>query len=132
MRYLLPLLCLVAACGTAAKEKNPCEKIRTGEFRLKGPDNNTTWTIMRNDSAQEEINHYTGKSTRFAVKWTSPCEYELRLIPASDTGSAYETLKKSVIKVTVTNVNDNFYEFTTVRNLDSFSVSGRMQILKLH
>ncbi|WP_346321099.1 hypothetical protein [Chitinophaga sp. YIM B06452] len=131
MRYLLPLICLIA-CGTAAKEKNPCENIRTGEFKLKGPDNSKTWTILRNDSTQEEINHYTGKSVNFSVKWTSPCEYELRLISSSDTSVNFEMLQKSVIKVTVTNVNDNFYDFTTHRSPDSFSVSGRMQILKLH
>ncbi|MGN6509314.1 MAG: hypothetical protein ACTHLD_07620 [Chitinophaga sp.] len=128
MRYFIPFLCLLAACGP--QEQHDCEKFRTGEFAFET--SNHRYTFIRNDSIQKEINHNTGKITTLSVKWISPCEYELAYISADPADPAPEIAekKKWVLKTKITSTGPDFYEFTSWEEGDEFQLTGRIRLLK--
>lgn len=135
MRYsIISFLCLFAACSHAP-EKSGCKKVRTGEFQIAGheiaPDEK--WTIVRTDSFQREISHNTGRINTLSVKWLNDCEYELRYLRSQpeDTSIDAEERKKRVVRVRITGVEENFYEFTIIpEEKGRMAWSGRMRILK--
>ena len=65
---------------TMSQNKFDCTKYRIGKFEYHGTKSGNSYIIERNDSNQIETNLSTGSITRLSIKWTGPCEYELRYL----------------------------------------------------
>ncbi|MBO9155314.1 hypothetical protein ACFOTA_24095 [Chitinophaga sp. GCM10012297] len=132
MRYpAIISICLIAACNNAPQQVD-CQRFRNGEFSYKATDSERRWTMIRKDSIQKEIDHSTGKIGTFAVRWITPCEYELKYISAdpADPDSVVAERKNVRLRTKITRTGEDFYEFTSSREDETYQLTGIMRLIK--
>ncbi len=74
------------SCHSATSDTSAdCQRFHRGQFtyHVLGPDGRVDILITRNDSIQTEHYQQTGDVSRLAIRWTSPCSYELRLLAST-------------------------------------------------
>lgn len=110
------LLFIIISCKDDPSKTN-CAKFKTGEFFIKAKNNSPSYLIRRTDSLQYETDEKTKGVRIFDVKWTNPCEYELRLIhKPSDSATLNQsefrnTIEKINTKIAIVKMAETYYIF---------------------
>jgi len=73
------------SCNVTTTSATDCQRFHQGQFtyHVLGPDGRVDILITRNDSIQTERYQQTGDVSRLAIRWTSPCSYDLRLLTST-------------------------------------------------
>ena len=108
--FLLVLFIFFLGAGTRVQAQAPvhCSQFQTGEFRYVAQ-NGDTVRIKRSKGKQEERSEQTGVVTKFKLRWTDSCTYELRQIWSNS--KARRKSNKSVTRVVITAVYPNRYDY---------------------
>jgi hypothetical protein len=74
--------------------------------------------MNRNDSIQTEINQQTGDISRFAIKWTDECKYELKLMESTINypDSIQKMEKNTPLKIEIISSTGDYYIFKSKRD----------------
>jgi hypothetical protein len=79
-KYVLSGLFIICCLWVKSQADSvACTRFKTGLFAYTD-DSLKTYVIKRTDRIQEETEQGSNITTRFRVKWISPCNYELRQI----------------------------------------------------
>jgi hypothetical protein len=115
-----------------SKNDNHCSKFKSGNFvyNFRGPQGQFPFTISRNDSIQTEINSRTGDISKFTVRWTSECSYELRLLEstANYPDSIMDMRKNMVLKNEIVSWTNDYYLFKSKPDNSDFILSDTLWI----
>jgi hypothetical protein len=119
LKSFLPLLLLtVTAFSCVEKAKGPdCALYKQGKFYIKANEDIPSFAISRTDSFQYETNLETGGTRVFSVRWTDPCEFELRLLEKpTDSATLYQSAFRDSIEKIPSSVRfietaDSYYIF---------------------
>jgi hypothetical protein len=121
------------ACGNLKSDKD-CSKFKTGEFiyRFRGQQGEFSFSIIRNDSVQTEINPNTGDISKLSINWTDPCNYELKLIEnTSNYPDSIQKMRKSIIlKNEIISTSDEYYIFKSKRDNSDVTLTDTLWIKK--
>jgi hypothetical protein len=116
MKYFFFVILVILfsySCYTS-KNKSLCEGYKNGKFIINLDIPPYGYTIIeRSDSIQVEINSTTNDTLINRIKWTSPCEYELRFLRRNKIKNDSLTLflDSKVIKAKILEPHKNFYIF---------------------
>ncbi|MDX2283335.1 MAG: hypothetical protein NW241_04200 [Bacteroidia bacterium] len=112
IRILIPLL-LGFAASSSAQPGSPCTPFREGRFYYREfrPD---AVVIERSAAEQYEYDRSTGHVTRYQVRWTDSCTYELTQVWSND--ARINAGNGALIRVHITEVLDNGYLYTAEYN----------------
>jgi hypothetical protein len=107
----------------SSQKKNPCSRYKTGHFlfHVRDQGKDLSYSIIRNDTIQTEINHQTGDTSKLRIKWTGDCSYELRfLVGTAETDGLLLLLKKSmVLSNVIQGGTERYYLFESKNNLST-------------
>lgn len=105
------LACIISLLIFSAFLSPPadCGKLRNGRFHIYGVEN--SYTIVRKDTLQIEINKKTGDTSWWRVKWISPCGYTLRFLAGQEKMESLkaEFYENSRIKVSIRKYTADYY-----------------------
>jgi hypothetical protein len=107
------------ACSSSKKDKD-CNRFRTGDFlyHFRGQQGDFYFSMNRNDSIQTEINQQTGDISKFAIKWTDECKYELKLMESTINypDSIQKMEKNTPLKIEIISSTGDYYIFKSKRD----------------
>ncbi len=130
---LLILYSCIISCGNS-KSKSNCEKFRTGKFILQLDVPPYSYTIIeRNDSLQIETNSTTKDTVINSVKWTGPCEYELKLLNRNkkDNDSLTLFFDQKIFKSKILEAKNDYYIFKMYIEGIEFSYIDTLRVMSM-
>jgi hypothetical protein len=145
--YLLAVLLIgiiiTTACHSKPKEADKtaetktasaadCNSFHNGTYLLKSRFDSTTYTIVRTDSIQTEVNSRTGNIITAKITWDDACQYTLTYTGNGLKGapkSAPGKVKALVTKIIATTSNYCVFESSTagvdMKYSDTLWISGK-------
>ena len=114
MKRLFPVLALLlmamspSAIVAQTITNDECMKFHTGTF-VDG--SMSQITIVRDSAFQVETNTNTGKSSTYAITWTSPCTYVLKFVSSEDKADKKAAKRMGDLTVTITSYDDDGYKY---------------------
>ena len=109
MRNVLFIIAITAAANCFAQSEPACKQFRTGEFAYRDSSNNLI-NVHRKGGRQQEVDKKHGIISKFKIRWTGACEYELTQIWSNS--KARRKYNRSVTKIVITKANgDDSYEY---------------------
>jgi hypothetical protein len=108
LSILVALLMMVLFCFPQDAPED-CNKFKTGKFAYVN-DSSETVIIRRTLKRQEERNQKTNTVTKFKIRWTSICGYELTQTWSNS--RAGRKFNRGVRRVQITRVNDQGYDYS--------------------
>jgi hypothetical protein len=121
------ILMLVCADGFSQVDSIACMKFKTGKFVYLN-DSLETIVVIRTEKKQEEKNEKTGEITKFKIRWTGNCEYEL-----TQTWSNSKKKRKfnnSVSRIQVVKLYDEGYDYTCACKDGTNKLQGTIRRIK--
>lgn len=120
---------VVVSCNFSKKGLD-CSQLKNGDFvyHFRGLNYQTDFLISRNDSIQTEVDKQSGKTSKLSIRWTSECDYELKLIETTfDFPDSIQRLRKTVpTKTKIISQTTNYYIFKTDRDNDDFILTDTL------
>lgn len=123
------IMCLTS-CYT--NKKSLCEKFKIGEFILQLDVPPYDYTIIdRNDSVQIEVNLETNDTVINSIKWTGPCEYELKFLKSNRErkDQVAQFLDPKPLKTEILKADKNYYTFKMYREGINFWWVDTLRVL---
>jgi hypothetical protein len=129
LNVFFSLLVVCAVSCNLQQPKSGCEKFRNGEFHIKAKAGIPGYMLVRHDSIQYETNKETDHVVTYKIKWTAPCEYELRFSSEAGIDTVYtknnnlrdlinsveqsvrDSIMQSPRKVYIVSSGENYYVF---------------------
>jgi len=103
------LFLFLGVCSFGQTGQSSCETFKTGKFAYRDSANHLV-NVTRKGGQQQEYDTKTGITTKFKIKWTAGCEYEL--IQTWSTSKIKRKQNRSVTRVVITKANGNdSYEY---------------------
>jgi len=113
------------ACCFGQTEQKECASFKTGQFAYRDSANNII-NVTRKGGKQHEEDKKTRTITKFRIKWTNDCEYELTQIWSNSKAKRKQNRAVTRIVITKANGNDS-YEYTCAcRDREEKANSGMM------
>lgn len=118
-------------CNTPDKN---CEQYKNGSFRCSFTlgDKKYSYRIDREGINQTETDEYKGTVSKYNIKWTDECTYELLFLSTTDnmSDSALQFRKKSNIKTEILTKTDSYYTFKAWKDNIDFIYRDTLWVIK--
>ncbi|MBC7934656.1 MAG: hypothetical protein H7Y86_04755 [Rhizobacter sp.] len=111
MKKIIAIGILLSVCSLACAQADSlaCLKFHTGTFAYRN-DSLGLIHINRTNKRQEEINKEKGIITKFRIKWTGACSYELKQVWSNSKKQRKQN--GAVNKVIITSATSDSYQFS--------------------
>ena len=123
------------SCNLDKNEQN-CNQFKQGRFvynlRNQNGQIDRKFSIIRNDSIQTETDVKSGEFSKLSIKWTSDCNYELKLIETTFIfPESLQKMRKTVpLKTTILVSTDRYYVFKAKRDNYNFVMTDTIWVEK--
>jgi hypothetical protein len=109
MKKIVFILCffLLAIFCFAQTGQVPCSAFKTGKFMYRDT-LNTIIMVTRKNKKQKEYDAKNDIITKFKLKWTGDCEYQLTQLWSNNKVKRKQNRKVSRVVITKTNGNDSY------------------------
>lgn len=135
LSFLSTALLLTLSCSSP-KNRNVegCENFKKGKFTFhpKGVPEGFYFTIQRTDSTQTESDNKSGHSSKYSIRWSGKCDYELLLLETNYpfTDSQLIVSKTIPVKTTILSSTGDYYVFRTTSDDAAFVLVDTMWVEK--
>ena len=128
MRSIQTLIIFICICNISFAQD--CSRIHIGKFKVVDTKTNTTYSIVRDDSTQTEVNSKTGATFVFKLRWINDCSYGL--IPKKNVGPDVNPGVPSdmVLLIKIVEVKKKYYKTITTSNKLESAIELKIEILK--
>jgi hypothetical protein len=105
--FLLVFFFLLTIFCFAQTGQTECGAFKTGKFMYRDSTGNII-TVTRKNKTQIEVDAKNNITTKFKVKWTSDCEYQLAQVWSNSKAKRKQNKRVSRVVITKTNGTDNY------------------------
>ena len=127
--FLLAFFFLPAVFCFAQTGQTECSAFKTGKFMYRDSTGNII-TVTRKNKTQKEVDAKNNIITKFKVKWTTDCEYQLTQVWSNSKAKRKQNKRVSRVVITKTNGNESYDYDCGCKDLSIKGSAGTMMRIK--